>query len=104
MLKKIKEWLFGDRNVIIPSDYPLRPIEKTTQEDSGPVEMRMRINQAMREQHVDERALKPHGADCKDPLECKRAVCWKWEPDNIVGKPYNVTKKVRRRDYGIVKK
>lgn len=34
------------------------------------------------------RALKPHEFDC-DKDNCKKEVCWQWEPDKIVSEPYN---------------
>lgn len=36
------------------------------------------------------RAMTPHGADCADSWTCNNPNCFKWEPDRIVSKPYEV--------------
>lgn len=39
---------------------------------------------------ANRRALKAHAADCADVLMCTKRVCFKREPDKIVGEPYTV--------------
>jgi hypothetical protein len=65
------------------------------QEDTRDAATRKRVAESIERQweQLSARALKAHAADCPDPWTCKRNPCFKWEPDKIVSKPYEVEMK-----------
>lgn len=69
----------------------------TTQEDQREAETRRRVGNYL-EQNQElllVRASRPHGFDCEDNQLCEKEDCWKFVPDQIVSKPYEVKRNVR---------
>ena len=66
----------------------------SVQEDQRAIESRKRVKKAFEEQweQINQRAIRPHGPHCKDPMTCNKPHCWKWEPDKIVSDEYEVEK------------
>lgn len=92
MLSKIKRWVNTFR--LIHTDTELTSIIKsaTVQEDAAAKAAVKRVRKSFQEQEtaMNARALKSHAAYCKDPLTCTKKRCFKWVPDKIVSKEYEV--------------
>jgi hypothetical protein len=90
ILNKVKRFfsLFGLR----PTVRIGQPITKTYQEDPQVAIKIRKIRQLFidNQAFINSRAYKPHSPDCKDPVICEKAYCWKFIPDKIVSKPYVV--------------
>lgn len=80
------KWLQSKtKSKTIHSDF----ITTSTQEDPRVQESIKKTRKAFeaQQEQMSTRALKPHAADCPDPLTCTKSPCFKWAPDKIVGEP-----------------
>lgn len=69
------------------------------QEDPRDQQAVKRVRAAFDAQQIQmqTRALKKHGSDCIDILNCKKDICFVGSPDQMVGGVYTVDKKTRKR-------
>lgn len=85
IFKKLKRWILTKKFLF---EEEITPVSKSisTQENTRDAETRKRVAKAFKNQEklMQSRAMKAHGADCKDPLTCKKRICFKWEPDKII--------------------
>lgn len=91
MLNKIKSML-AIVGIKSSGNNDLNPI-KTTQEDLRQVQTIKRVQKHFEDNHelLITRAMRPHGSDCEDTVMCEDMNCFQWEPDKIIGKPYEIS-------------
>lgn len=96
MLKKINAFM-ARMGLSYKPDIPLSPI--CNQECTRDAATKKRVRNYIESQHelLVVRAMRPHGPDCADPIDCNNMDCFKFVPDVIIDKPYKVDYKTRRR-------
>jgi hypothetical protein len=93
MLKWLSDLFTGKFNVKVVAK-PIDPISPTVQEDPRTIQKVQRTREDFKKQEVamTGRARVAHSAACKDPVMCMKKKCFKWAPDKIVSKPYELDK------------
>ncbi len=85
MIQKIKRWIYSKFFLFDDVTPMIRAtsVDRTCTRDA---ETRKRVAKAFEQQEkqIQTRAMKAHGPDCKEPLDCKKRICFKQVPDKIV--------------------
>lgn len=90
MLDKIKKLIADFKLNSIQDDNVIKSRPRIEKHDMRDAQVRKRVAKAFEAQEaiMNARALQPH--QCLDPVTCQKVRCWKWVPDKVVSKPYDV--------------
>lgn len=85
MISKLKRWIYSKMFFMDASVQPIKR-ESVICENTRDQDTRKRVAAAFEQQRIamNARALRPHGAECADPLSCMDRSCFKLVPDKIV--------------------